>query len=187
MVIQSKWIVNNETKNQIIRASTLKPRLDYAINLVDKMLEVLVHKKFELDKNNLKLYAKEKSHTYKSAELQAQLNYEIEISFAVEALRQVRRLLDSVFGLGNIMITLSPTVSIVRTIRSHLFCLFPETDAMLGELALVLGGMMIDAGQLVGGRLDFEEANHKSSRLLDEAKLIADSKIYKQFPNLDLP
>ncbi len=187
MVIQSKWVVNDETKNQIIRASTLKPRLDYAINIVDKMLEVLVHKKFDLDKNNLRLYAKEKGYTCKSSEFQAQLNCEIEISFSVEALRQVRRSLDSVVGLGNIMIILSPTVSIVRTIRSRLFCLFPETDAVLGELSLILGGIIIDAGQLVGGRLDFEEANNKSNLLLDEAKLIADSKIYKQFPNVDLP
>jgi len=33
--------------------------------------------------------------------------------------------------------------------------------------------------------LDFAKANEVSSRLLDEAKLIADSKINKQFPNLD--
>ena len=57
----------------------------------------------------------------------------------------------------------------------------------LGELSLVLGGLMMDTGQLTGARLDFQEANRESTRLLDEAKLIVDFKISKQFPNLDLP
>ncbi len=181
-----KWTVNDEMQNQVTRASTLSPRLDYAAQLVDKILEALVQRKFELHTSNLSLYTKKKENRYASLEFERQLNIELEIFRAVEVLRQVRSHIDSIFELGNIITILAPTISIVRTIRARLLFLFPETDMVLGELSLVLGGLMIDAGQLTGARLDFQEANHESTRLLDEAKLIADSKISKQFPNLDL-
>ena len=181
-----KLTVNDETQNQVTRASTLSPRLDYAAQLVGMILEALVQRKFELHTSNLSLYTKKKENTYASLEFERQLNMELEIFRAVEALRQVRSHIDSVFGLGNIITVLAPTISIIRTIRARLLFLFPETDVALGELSLVLGGLMIDTGQLTGARLDFQEANHESTRLLDEAKLIADSKISKQFPNLDL-
>ena len=61
----------------------------------------------------------------------------------------------------------------------------PALDFQLGELSLLIGGIIIDAAHLASSNLDFCVANAVSRRLLDEAKLIADSKIYKQFPNLD--
>lgn len=136
MSTQSKWVVNGETKNQIIRASTLKPWLDYAAEIVDSILDVLVQKKkFDLDKHNLQHYTKKKENSYTSLEFKRQLNFELEISCAIEALRQVRRRLDSVFGLGNIILVLSPTISIVRIVRSCLLFLFTDTDLALGELS----------------------------------------------------
>ena len=184
MSIQSKWIVNDEATNIIMRASTLKPRLDYAIALVDKILDTLVNKRFELSKTNLALYTKINESKTRS-DFKENLASELEISHAIESLRQARRCLDSVFGLGNIILVLSPTISIIRTVRSQLYGLLSDTDMPLGDLSLVLCGLIIDAGMLTGTNLDFKEANRQSCRLLDEAKLIADSKIYKQFPNVD--
>ena len=184
MSIQPKWEINHVTTDTIMRASTLKPRLDYATTLVDKTLDILIQKRSELSKINLSLYAKaNKGITV--LEFKEKLVYELEISRAIESLRQARRCLDSVFGLGNIMSVLAPTISIVRTVRSQLFGLLVDTDVYLGDLSLILGGLVIDGGHLTGANLDFEDANRQSCLLLDEAKLIADSKIYKQFPNVD--
>ena len=98
-----KCTVNDEMQNKVTRASTLSPRLDYAAELVDKILEALVQRKFELHTNNLGLYTKKKENTYASSEFERQLNIELEIFRVVEALRQVRSHIDSVFGLGNII------------------------------------------------------------------------------------
>lgn len=185
MTIQSRWIINDETVNQVTRAITIKPRLDYATNLIDGILDILAQKRTALDKNNLASYTKMNETKHSSEEFQTKMHLEIEISRAIESLRQAHRCIDSVFGLGNVLLVVSPTISIVRTVRSRLFGLMPEIDANLGELSLVLGGLVIDAGHLTSATLDFEKANQRSTRLLDEAKLIADSKICKQFPNLD--
>lgn len=185
MATQSKWVIEDETKNQIVRASTIKPRLDYATETVDGILEVLVQKRRDLNESNVSLYRRSDGTGESLKALEREVRHELEISYAVESLRQVRRSLDSIAGMGNVPAGLAPTISIVRIVRSRMLSLLPATDFELGELSLVLSGVIIDAAHLASTCLDFEKANEESRRLLDEAKLIADSKIYKQFPNLD--
>ena len=185
MINQSKWVIENESKSQLVRASTIKPRIDYATEIVDGLLDVLVQHKQDVNQNNLDLYRRIDKDCQSLSTLEKQVRYELELSYTIESLRQVRRGLDCIVGLGNVPIVLSPTISVVRTIRSKLLALMPAMDFQLGELSLLLGGIIIDAAHLASTNLDFAKANEVSSRLLDEAKLIADSKIYKQFPNLD--
>ncbi|MDE1842530.1 MAG: hypothetical protein KGH95_02645 [Thaumarchaeota archaeon] len=187
MINQSKWVLEDQSKSQLVRASTIKPRIDYAIEIVDGLLDVLVQHKHDITQNNLELYRQLEVNPVAISTLEKQVKYELELSYTVESLRQVRRSLDCIAGMGNVSTVLSPTVSIVRTIRSRLLALMPAMDFQLGELSLLLSGIIIDAAHLASLTLDFSKANEASSRLLDEAKLIADSKIYKQFPNLDLP
>ncbi|MGI0046282.1 MAG: hypothetical protein ACREBB_03730 [Nitrosotalea sp.] len=185
MATQSKWIIEDKTKNQIVRASTIKPRLDYAAKIVDETLEILVQNRLSLNRYNLTLYRQSDNMVESSKTLEKEVRHELEISYAIESLRQVRRSIDSVVGLGNVPTLMAPTISIVRVIRSRMLSLMPMLDFQLGELSLLISGVIIDAAHLASSTLDFEIANKESMRLLDEAKLIADSKICKQFPNLD--
>src|SRR5690348_9752104 len=137
MAIQSKWIIENESKNRLVRASTIKPRMDYATEIVDSMLDILVQKKQELNRENLEHYRKVDGSKDSMNSLGNQIRCELEISYCVESLRQVRRSLDLVAGLGNIPTVLSPTISIVRTTRSRLLALLPVLDFQLGELSLI--------------------------------------------------
>ena len=145
---------------------------------------VLTETRLDLIKNQNLAQQKKDGVFVKSASVN-EPSYTLEIFFTIEVLRQVRRRIDSIFGLGNMVHALGPTISIVRTVRSHLFCLFPYVDMELGELSIILGGLIIDAGHLVDACIDFEKENHTATMLMDEAKLIADSKFSKQFPNLD--
>ncbi len=185
MINQSKWVIENESKSQLVRASTIKPRIDYATEIVDGLLDVLAQHRHDINQNNLDLYKRLDVDSVFLSTLEKQVKYELELSYTIESLRQVRRSLDCIVGLGNVSTVLTPTISIVRTIRSKLLALMPAVDFQLGELSLLLSGIIIDAAHLASLTLDFSKANEVSSRLLDEAKLIADSKIYKQFPNLD--
>ena len=185
MINQSKWVIENENKGHLVRASTIKPRIDYATEIVDNLLDILVQHRHDVNQNNLDLYRQLDNNCQSLATLEKQVKYELELAYTIESLRQVRRSLDCIVGLGNVPTVLSPTISVVRTIRSKLLALMPAMDFQLGELSLLLGGIIIDTAHLGSTILDFAKANETSSRLLDEAKLIADSKICKQFPNLD--
>jgi hypothetical protein len=184
MSLGQKVEINTERTSAVIRTSTLKPRLEYAMLLVDMILDTLNQNRSEIRMINQSIYEKSNKDIL-GDEFKEGLVSDLKISRAIESLRQARRCMDSVFGLGNIIFALAPTISIVRAVRSQLFGLVTEIDRSLGELSTVLGGVIIDAGHLTGANLDFEEANRKSCLLLDEAKLIADSKISKQFPNVD--
>ncbi len=185
MTTLSKWMIEDQTKNQVVRASTIKPRLDYATKIVDQTLEILIQKRLDLNRSNLTLYRQSGGVTESLKVLEKEVTHELEISYAIESLRQVRRSLDSIIGLGNVPTMMSPTISIVRVVRSRMLSLMPMLDFQLGELSLLISGVIIDAAHISSSTLDFEVANKESERLLDEAKLIADSKICKQFPNLD--
>jgi hypothetical protein len=185
MMTRSKWVMEDEAKNQIIRASTIKPRLDYATTTVDGILEILVQKRRDSNASNLMLYRRFDGTTESLKAIEGGIRHELEISYAIESLRQVRRSLDSIADMGNVPTGLAPMISIVRIVRSRMLSLLPVIDFELGELSLLLSGVIMDAAHLTSSNLDFERANEESRRLLDEAKLIADSKICKQFPNLD--
>ena len=181
----SRWVIADGSKNKIVRASTIKPRIDYACSTIDEVLEILTQRKFDLNGYNLSLYVLSDGRQESAKTLETSIRCELEISYAIESLRQVRRSLDSIVGLGNVPLVLSPSVSIVRVVRSRMVSLVPSIDYDLGELSLLLSGVIVDSAHLASLNLDFERANGESQRLMDEAKLIADSKLYKQFPNLD--
>lgn len=185
MAIQSKWVIEEGHINQVVRTSTIKPRIDYAADILDAVLDVLVQKRLDLNKSNLELYRDSDGSRESIKSISEKVSCELEISYAIESLRQVRRCFDSIVGMGNVAIMLSPSISIVRVTRSKMLSLMPSLDYKLGELSLLLSGVIVDSAHLAGSSLDFERANCQSRRLLDEAKLIADSKIYNQFPNLD--
>ncbi len=118
--------------------------------------------------------------------LEGKVRHELEIAYAIESLRQVRRSIDSIAGMGNVPTILSPSISIVRVTRSRMLTIMPSLDPHLGELSLLLSGVIIDAAYLASLNIDFEKANSESKRLLEEAKLSADLKICRQFHNLEL-
>jgi hypothetical protein len=74
----------------------------------------------------------------------------------------------------------------IRTISAKLFALFPLTSQKLSELSVHLGSIVLDSATLTKARFDFSKSNHVSSTLLDEVKLMADSKLNKQYPLVDL-
>lgn len=56
MINQSKWVIENENKGHLVRASTIKPRIDYATEIVDSLLDILMQHRQDVNQNNLDLY-----------------------------------------------------------------------------------------------------------------------------------
>ena len=73
----------------------------------------------------------------------------------------------------------------IRTISAQLYEILPECSQKLSELSVHLGSIVLDSATLTKARFDFSLSNEESALLLDEVKLMVDSKISKQYPNLD--
>ena len=161
---------------------TLVPRLDYSINLLDNIIDTLQEKRIELKLVNEYLVAdfnsEEPSHV-KDVEL------EHLVVFSLEILIKIKNQIGSISGINSIPEILPSSIPMIRTISAKLFSLFPICSQKLSELSVHLGSIVLDSAALTKARFDFSKSNHISSRLLDEVKLMADSKLNKQYPLVD--
>ena len=158
---------------------TIVPRLEYSNNLLDSIVNVLQKKRSELQKLNLILLDLNDDACVKA------LNLERTIAFSLEILFQIKKRLNSISGITSIPELLPLTIPMLRTASAQLFNLLPTCSQKLCELSVHLGSIVLDSAILSRARFDFSQSNEESSLVLDEVKLIVDSKISKQYPNVD--
>jgi len=161
---------------------TLVPRLKYSINLLDEIVEVLKKKTSELKKSN-KFLVSDFDET-DNAHLKA-IELERTINFSLEILTQTKKRTTSISGVTSIPEVLPAVIPMIRTISAQLFDIIPNCSQKLSELSVHLGSIVLDSATLTKAKFDFSESNEESSTILNEVKLMVDSKISKQYPNLD--
>ena len=161
---------------------TLVPRLEHSINLLDDITEILKKKRDDLKKSN-KLLVVEFDET-DDITLEA-INLERTVSFSLETLTLVKKRTKQISNVNNIPVVLPATIPMIRTISAQLFDIIPHCSQKLSELSVNLGSIVLDSAALTKARFDFSQSNDESSIMLNEVKLMVDSKISKQYPNLD--
>jgi len=160
---------------------TIVPRLEYSIELLDNIVAVLKKKKTELKKLNRNfLDLDDNDCTYVKA-----LDFERTLAFSLEILSQIQKKVRCISGINSIPELLHFTIPMIRTISAQLFNLLPTCSQNLSELSVHLGSIIFDSAVLTEARFDFSKSNIESSSVLNEVKLMVDSKISKQYPNLD--
>jgi division protein CdvB (Snf7/Vps24/ESCRT-III family) len=100
------------------------------------------------------------------------------------ALEQIVLRLRTVSELGDVVSTLGPAVSVLRSVRTGLVSVFPEAENELGEIGNMLSGIMIEAGQSQGMTLSFDTVNEDATKILTEASTVAEQRIKEKFPDL---
>ena len=160
---------------------TLVPRLEYSNSLLNNIIDVLRIKKLELKKSNRNfLELDDDDHTYVKA-----VDFEKTIAFSLEILIKIQKRINSISGINSIPELLPLTIPLIRTISAQLFTLLPVCSQNLSELSVHLGSIILDSAFLTEARFDFSQSNVESSSVLNKVKLMTDSKINKQYPNLD--
>lgn len=161
---------------------TLVPRLEYSVNLLDKIIKILKKKRNVLKKSNKVIvsnFDETDNTSLKTIEL------ERIITFSLEILSQTKKRIGRISGITSIPEVLLAVIPMIRTISAQLFDIIPDCSQKLSELSVCLGSIVLDSATLTKARFDFSRSNKESSILLNEVKLIVDSKISKQYPNLD--
>ena len=166
----------------VSQRSTLMPRLEYSSQLLEKTLSQLKVKKLQLTNTN-------RSSISNTSKLETSDLHQVEMEktlfFAVESLSRIHKRLESLSGIESIPIILPSAIPVLRTISSQLYDIMPESSQNLCALSSVLGSVLIDSGTITEAKFDFSVSNQESNIILDKAKLIVDSKLSKQYPNLD--
>jgi len=163
----------------MMKTVTIIPRLQYSNRLLDGIVGVLENKRNELQKLNRFL------SDLNDGSIIRTLDSEKSISFSLEILNHIKKRLDSVSGVNSIPELLPLIIPMVRTVSAQLFSIEPICSQKLCELSVHLGSIVLDSAIITRARFDFSHSNEESLLILDEVKLIVDSKINKRYPNLD--
>jgi len=100
------------------------------------------------------------------------------------ALEQVVLRLSTITELGDIVSTLAPATSIVRSVKQDVANVIPDADGEMGEVSSLLSGILVEAGSMGGYSLNFETANEEAEKALMEAAAVAESRMREKFPEI---
>jgi division protein CdvB (Snf7/Vps24/ESCRT-III family) len=199
-----KW--NNNAQSESIRdklrevtqsQTPLKPRIEEA----QRKLQVQISK---LDAISYKMQEKDKvifnrivnamqnhdSHYAKvlSGELSQIRRTNKMVNSAKLAFEQIQLRLNTMTELGDVVVTLSPAMSVIKGIQSGLKTMLPEADQSFGQISDLLGGIMAGSSQIptteIGSReMTFSE---EAVKIMEEASAIVEEDTRDKFPDLPL-
>lgn len=180
-------------KDAVLPPSPLKPRLKIAIKRIklhvqrlDKAAGRLSERDKFIFKQVVKAYSKRdmlRANVFAS-ELGEIRKMEKMIMHARLALEQIVLRLRTVSELGDVVSTLSPTVGVLRSVRTGMVSVLPEAERELGQIGNLLSQIVIDAGQSTGLNINFEETNEDAQKILNDAASVAAQKVKEKFPEL---
>lgn len=163
----------------ISHAGTITPRLESSAGLIGAILCSLEAKRLKIEQFNEQISTDERTKLEQGV-IQQRL-----VGQAIESLGKIQKKITCIGPLSDIPRVLSPAIPACNTLSSSLFGFMPECSQQLCRLSAGMAGIVVDSAILTNARCDFGEFNAESEVLLDEAKLMVDSKIDKQYPNLE--
>ena len=166
----------------ISQTRTILPRLYYSNRLLAEILEALKNKKSTLRKSN-KIMITELEE--KDPMCIREIDLERTVSFSIEILFFIQKRIGSVSKIDEIPEIFPSLVPMLRTISAKLVEILPDSSKQLSELSVHLGSIVLDSATITMAQFDFTHSNIESSLMLDEVKLMVDSKLSKQYPHVD--
>jgi len=185
--------ITNKIREAVRPPGPLKPRLDRAIRRIEVQIQKLDRASERFSQRDKSIFAKiveaYTQHDMARANILANELAEIRkmekmIMHAKLALEQIVLRLSTVSELGDIVTTLAPAVSVLRSVRGGMAMIFPEAERELGEIGDLLNGIIIEAGQTTGSTINFEAANEDAQKILNEAATVAEQRIKEKLPEL---
>lgn len=175
----------------------LKPRLD----AVRKKIQVLIDRMEELhvinrsrDNEILRklIVSINENHTQHSTVLSSELARARQLSRALlltsVTLEKLISKLSSASDFGDLVIVLSPSMAVVKNLRSSITPYVPEMEGDLGFISELLSGILVDAGQVGGFTINFETANEEAVRFVEDLSRVVDEKMEEEFSKVpELP
>ena len=203
-----KWSnnVQSESIRDKLREATqsqtpLKPRIEEA----QRKLQIQISK---LDAISCKMQEKDKvifnrivnamqnhdSHYAKvlSGELSQIRRTNKMVNSAKLAFEQIQLRLNTMTELGDVVVTLSPAMSVIKGIQSGLKTMLPEADQSFGQISDVLGGIMSGSTQMASSSeipgLGFSSMSldEEAVDIMQEATTIVEESTRDKFPDLQL-
>ncbi len=171
----------------------LKPRIEFTIARLDMQIQRLEKASERFKDRDKSVFARivqaYSKHDMTRAKVFANELIEIRkmekmIIRSKHSLGHVVSVLKRLTYLDHITTKLSHTVAVIQTVGSEVQNVFPEAKKELEQIRSLINGIIMDAGEATGAKLDFESANEEAKKILEEAENAAEQKIKEKFPEI---
>jgi division protein CdvB (Snf7/Vps24/ESCRT-III family) len=199
-----KW--NNNAQSESIRdklrevaqsQTPLKPRIEEAqrkLQIQISKLDSISHKMQEKDRvifsRIVNAMQNHDSHYAKvlSGELSQIRRTNKMVNSAKLAFEQIQLRLNTMTELGDIVVTLSPAMSVIKGIQGGLKTMLPEADQSFGQISDLLGGIMSGSSQMATAEIGTKELtfDEEAIKIIEEASAIVEEDTRDKFPDLPL-
>ena len=188
-----KSVFNKRLRGTIKPQTPLKPTMDRAVKSIKIQLlklDRLLTKLSDKDKKLVnRIIIKIQKHDRKHAIILANELVEIRkmmkvVTQARCALEAITMRIETVTELGDIVATLGPAVSAVKSVQKEVTGVVPQAQDKFTEISGMLSDILVDAGQSGEAILDFKVANEDAEKIVAEASIQAESKLKKKIPDI---
>ena len=107
------------------------------------------------------------------------------VTSAKLALEQIQLRLNTITELGDVVVTLSPAMSVIKGLQGGLTGMMPEADQSFGQISELLGNIITDSGQMPNAEIGtITNTNDDTLRIMEEASAVVEMNMKNKFPDL---
>ncbi|MGI0041323.1 MAG: Snf7 family protein [Nitrosopumilaceae archaeon] len=171
----------------------LKPRIEVAVRKLQNQISKLDSMINKLKQRDEKLFkrivtATQQHDTTTSRVLSKELAEVRKVTKllgnARMALEQIELRISTFHDLGDTVVTIMPTIGLMRNLRSSLVKFMPEADHELTGMTEMLNGLMTDTFHSGDFGIDSEATSEESEKILQEAAAVAEAAINDKLPSM---
>jgi len=204
MSFSNKWTkTQNEINNvgmklleNIKPPSPLKPRIEEAQKRLHSQISKLENMSMKMEEKDQLIFKRVisamQSHDSQYAKILSNELSQIRkmnkmITSAKLALEQIQLRLNTITELGDVIVTLSPAMSVIKNIQGGLTSMMPEAGQSFGKITDILNGIMNESGQIpqtseITGNTN--SISEDAMKIIEEASAIVEQSMKDKFPDL---
>ena len=197
--LQNKWNrqqkpgITDKINDTFNPKGALKPKIENGIKQLQTQITKLDSMIVKLNERDSKLFKRiveaTQSHDVNTSRILSKELVEVRkttkiLGNARIALEQIELRLTTYHDLGDTVVTIMPTLGLMKNLKSSLVKFMPSADQEINQMAQMLGGFMTDS---FSGNATFgmdETTNSESEKILQEAAAIAESSVGDRFPSM---
>lgn len=198
---QNKWAkpvtpgITERINEAVKPKGALKPRVEMAVRRLQGQISKLDNMLTKLKQRDEKIFSRiviatQQHDTHSSKVLSNELAEVRKVSRVLGnarmALEQIELRLTTFHDLGDTVVTIMPTIGLMKSLKSSLVKFMPEADQEVTRMTEMLGGLMTDT---FSGDSSFgiePSTNAESDKILQEAAAIAETAVDQKFPSMPI-
>ncbi|MEK6907774.1 MAG: hypothetical protein AABX92_00710 [Thermoproteota archaeon] len=197
--LQNKWNkqqkpgITDKINDTFNPKGALKPKIQNGIKKLQTQIAKLDSMIVKLNERDAKLFKRiveaTQSHDVSASRILSKELVEVRkttkiLGNARIALEQIELRLTTYHDLGDTVVTIMPTIGLMKNLKSSLVKFMPNADQEINQMAQMLGGFMTDSFSSDATFGMDETTNSESEKILQEAAAVAESSVGNRFPSM---